>query len=73
MYVLVFILAFSEPKLNTCFDGLKASPEKSVKLIFHVLVPKPCWEWDSTSAMFVRFGHLKLGPWTDCGKFEEIR
>jgi hypothetical protein len=70
--ILNFVLAFSEPKPNVCTVGLKASPKKSVKLTFHVLVPKTCWEWDSKTSMHIRFGHLKLGPWTDCGTFEEI-
>ena len=74
LIILLFILAFSEPDPNVCTDGLKASPKKSVKLIFHALVPKACWEWDdSTTVMCIRFGHPKLGPWTDCGTFQEIR
>jgi hypothetical protein len=73
LYLYIIILAFSEPKPNVCIDGLNASPKKSVKLTFHVLVPKAYWEWDSTSAMFIQFGHPKLGPWTDCGTFQEVR
>ena len=61
------------PFSNVCFDGLKANPKKSVKLTFHILCPRAYWEWDSTSAMYIRFGHQKLGSWNDCGSFQEVR
>ena len=54
-------------------DGLNAPPQKSVYLYFHVLVPKVFWEWSSNSSIIgIRFGHPKLGEWTDCGKFQEV-
>ena len=54
-------------------DGLAAPTERSVRLTFHVLIPKTFWEWDSNSHVRIRFGHLKLGEWSDYGDFQEVR
>lgn len=59
------------PAIN--FSGLEAPPEKSFQLTFHVMIPKTYWEWDSKSSVHIRFGHPKLGEWSDCGNFQEIR
>ena len=50
--------------------GLQSTVEKSIRITFHVLVPLPLWDWDSTSScMHIRFGHKSLGHWKyDCGK-----
>ena len=53
--------------------GIDASQHNSVKLTFHVLIPKTLWGWDSKSTVHIRFGHNTLGNWTDCGNFRETR
>ena len=53
-------------------DGFAAPTNQSVRLTFHVLVPKTCWEWHSKSTVCIRFGHLRLGDWEDCGEFREV-
>ena len=54
-------------------DGFNANPSNSVKLTFHVIIPKTFWEWDSYSDVHIRFGHKKLDYWKDCGTFKQIR
>ena len=60
-------------KLDT--TGLECiDPKTSMKLVFHVILPLPYWEWDKASHMHIRFGHSKLGDWkVDCGDFEKAR
>lgn len=53
------------------FAGLEAPLEKSVNISFHVLILKALWEWDPQSRLYIRFGHPKLGDWSDCGEFQE--
>ena len=59
---------------NWNLKGLKADPQRSIKITFHAIVPKPLWEWDETSCMHIRFGHKDLGDWKhNVGDFREIR
>lgn len=51
--------------------GLTALESQSISVTFHVLLPKPIWEWDANSKMYIRFGHQDLGKWGyDCGPME---
>ena len=54
--------------------GFNASPDKSIAVTFHALVPKETWKWESNTIMTMRFGHFRLGKWSrDVGVFEEYR
>lgn len=44
-----------------------------MNITFHVVIPKVFWEWDLESRVYIRFGHPKLGEWSDCGEFQERR
>ncbi len=42
------------------------------EIVFHVIIPKPHWEWDKTSRVFLRFGCEELGSWNlNIGLFQE--
>ena len=52
--------------------GLHPSPDKTLAIIFHVLLPTAAWNWGKNSTMHVRFGHPKLGGWKrDVGEFKK--
>ena len=54
--------------------GFLPPSEKTLKVTFHVLLPKDVWNWDQTSSMHMRFSHPKLGAWNkDVGKFTNKR
>ena len=54
--------------------GLKAPPGNSIKVTFHVIVPKPLWEWNEASCIRIRFGHKDLGKSIcNVGEFIETR
>lgn len=44
-------------------SGIHASPDQSLAVTFHVLVPKDVWKWDSNTKMTMRFGDRRLGNW----------
>ena len=55
-------------------SGFNPPPEKSFKVIFHVLLPKAVWDWDTTSHLHMRFSHPRLGEWKeDVGEFTVTR
>ncbi len=39
------------------------STERSMDVVFHVIIPKLFWEWDSSSQVCLRFGGTDLGDW----------
>ena len=42
-----------------------------ITVTFHVIVHKPIWDWDESTAMYIRFGHQDLGNWNyDCGPLQ---
>jgi hypothetical protein len=43
--------------------GFSVSPDKSIAVTFHALVPKETWKWESNTIMTMRFGHHRLGKW----------
>ena len=46
----------------------------SIKVVFHVIIPKHLWEWDESSFVFVRFGCENLGGWSqNIGTFSSCR
>ena len=65
----IYTLPWSYPpsKLRGLTDSLQ-----SIKVVFHVIIPKPHWEWEQTSKVFLRFGCEQLGSWgANVGPFEE--
>ena len=55
---------------SSSLPGLSNCTGKMVVIFFHVLIPKPFWEWDSESKVFLRFGCSELGKWNrDIGDF----
>ena len=54
--------------------GLTAPPDQAITVTFHVIVPKPLWEWDDSSSIHMRFGGKKLGDWKqNVGHFDTSR
>ena len=52
--------------------GLNA--KQSVAFTFHCILPKPLWEWNEKSCMYMRFEGYYLGHWkNDVGEFKEGR
>lgn len=43
--------------------GMHPPPEKTVSVVFHVLIPTSIWGWNENCRVFLRFGHSKLGKW----------
>lgn len=43
--------------------GFNVSPDKSIAVTFHALLPKEAWKWESGTKMTIRFGHYRLGKW----------
>ena len=52
---------FSCSKLS----GLITGQGKFIEVIFHVILPKPHWEWDKSSKIYLRFGCRELGKWEE--------
>lgn len=48
---------------DTSMSGFSVSPDKSIAVTFHALVPKEAWKWESNTIMTMRFGHYRLGKW----------
>ncbi len=57
---------------NVCYNYMtysaSSSPkgyisQHSVVVVFHVIIPKPFWEWDCNSQVFLRFGSKDFGGW----------
>lgn len=44
-------------------SGIHASPDQSIAVTFHALVPKDAWKWESDTKMTMRFGDSRLGKW----------
>ncbi len=41
---------------------------------FYAILPTSLWEWDSSSEVYIQFGHKNLGNWKcDCGPMIPIR
>ena len=54
--------------------GFNLSPDKSIAVTFHALVPKETWKWESNTIMTMRFGHSRLGKWNrNVGIFENYQ
>ena len=54
--------------------GFNISPDQSIAVTFHALVPKEAWKWESNTKMVMRFGHYRLGKWSRNATFlEEYR
>lgn len=54
--------------------GSHPPSERTLELIFHVLVPVVPWNWDNTCKMCMRFDHPSLGEWKgDIGEFKPKR
>ena len=52
-------------------SGLVKGQGKFIGVVFHVILPKPHWEWDKTSKIYLRFGCKELGEWKEnVGDFE---
>ena len=50
--------------------GLNTS--NAIEVVFHVIIPKPYWEWDASSKLFLHFGSYSLGNWGEnVGEFEQ--
>lgn len=66
----------SDPKKTDGYslDGINPSPEKTFRVVFHVLIPKDVWGWNNKTKVHLQFGHFKLGKWeAPIGEFECIR
>ena len=54
--------------------GLTASFDKSIRVTFHVIVPKPLWEWNDSSCIHMRFDGKEMGDWKyNVGSFDLSR
>ena len=83
MTIYIFFEHFTSVYICTHFSGLNRlwhirglNPpgDKQLKVVFHVLVHQPIWEWDAESQMFVRFGNPELGNFQyDYGPFKVDR
>ena len=48
--------------------------KQSVAVTFHCILPKPLWQWNKKSRMYMRFEGYALGNWeNDVGEFKEGR
>ena len=69
-YVLYFSLEIWKEKPK----GLRGSPQESMKIVFHALLPISPWKWSNSCPVCIRFGHPNLGDWQcDCGPVEVMR
>ncbi len=71
-YVKVFrILCSVYPQYG--FRTVSGNQGITVKLVFHVIIPKQFWEWDEESFVSLRFGNSELGSWEkNCGDFHQL-
>lgn len=44
-------------------SGIHVSPDQSLAVTFHALLPKDVWKWESNTKMTMRFGDARLGKW----------
>lgn len=54
-------------------SGIHVSPDKSIAVTFHALVPKDAWKWENDTKMTMRFGDQRLGKWNKDIVFMEER
>ena len=55
-------------------SGFQPPPDRTMKVTFHVLLPKEAWNWEKESCLCLQFDHPNLGQWKeDIGEFIKKR
>ena len=66
----LWLCSFCSYSLYKSLHGYNAP--KTIEVVFHVIIPKPFWEWDANSRVYLRLGREDLGGWSqNVGDFRQ--